>query len=89
MTLDVSDSTDPDGDELRFHWFHYPEAGDYFHWRRVRIHDADKPVATVEIPVEVELALPRTTHVIVAVTDRGEPSLTRYERVILTLMPRP
>jgi hypothetical protein len=89
VTLDVSGSTDPDGDPLQYRWFHYPEAGDYFHWRGIRIHGADAPVAKVEIPAEVDLAEPRSTHVVVAVTDNGEPSLTRYERVIVTLMPRP
>lgn len=89
VKLDLSGSTDPDGDTLRYRWFHYAEAGDYFHWRGIRIHGADTPVATIEIPGEIELSEPCSTHVIVEVTDDGKPSLTRYERVIVTLMPRP
>ena len=27
VVLDASGTTDPDGNELRFSWFHYPEAG--------------------------------------------------------------
>ena len=34
-----------------------------------------------------EVNKPKTAHFIVEVTDDGEPMLTRYERVIVTIMP--
>jgi hypothetical protein len=30
-----------------------------------------------------------TAHIILAVTDSGKPALTRYQRIILTVEPKP
>jgi hypothetical protein len=35
-----------------------------------------------------ELDTPATAHVIVQVTDKGTPALTRYQRVILHIAPK-
>ena len=34
-----------------------------------------------------KVAKPGTMHVILAVTDQGQPPLTRYQRVIVTIYP--
>ena len=50
------------------------------------IADADKPRASFTVPVERVLR-GGTMHIILAVTDRGPPPLTRYRRVIVEVGP--
>jgi hypothetical protein len=83
FVLDAAGSTDPDGDSLSYHWFNYAEAGTLTtpipsqgaeNFRRV--HFAAPIVTKTE-----------TAHFILAVSDKGQPSLTRYRRVIVTIEP--
>ena len=94
ITLDASGSRDPDGNELRFVWFHYPEAGSADgNLAGVTIAGADSAKAVVTptaacrpkwLPVPIACTT-GTAHVILAVTDDGSPTLTSYRRVILTV----
>jgi dienelactone hydrolase len=78
VSLDANGTTDRDGHALNFEWFAYPEAGTY---RGKVALDADPPTSVrVRVPAD---AAGKTIHVLVAVTDRGEPPLTRYRRVVL------
>lgn len=87
VTLDARGSSDPDGDLLTYRWFQYSEAGNYWHWRGLALENADSPVLTLRVPEQVELGIPRSTHIILQVTDSGTPALTRYKRVIVNVMP--
>jgi hypothetical protein len=77
--LSAAGTTDPDGDRLSYRWYVYPEPGTYA--GRARIADSTQPQATLEVPSD---AKGRTIHVILEVTDQGEPALTRYRRIVVT-----
>lgn len=83
VTLSAAGSSDPDGDELQYDWWVYREAGTY--WDSVPIerrHDR----ATLTVPKQ---AAGRTMHVVLEVTDRGQPPLTSYRRVVLQVRGEP
>ena len=81
--LDASGTTDPDGDNLSYLWFHYPEAGSYNGVIDIASAENTRGV-WVNAP---EVGNEHTAHFILKVTDKGEPPLTRYKRVIVTIMP--
>jgi hypothetical protein len=81
--LDAHETTDPDGDSLSCSWFHYPEAGSYR--GRITWPGAENLARVGVVAPKVEK--PETAHFILRVTDKGRPPLTRYERVIVTILP--
>lgn len=81
VRLDVSDSTDPDGDALRTTWLVYPEAGSSRGPGPV-LADADQATAVLHVP---DTITPGTIHCIAVVHDDGEPMLARYARVVVTV----
>lgn len=84
VKLSAKGSSDPDWDELDYEWISYREAGTYAYKTLVEISDKDKEEATFVAPPVTQ---PETVHIILAVTDRGTPSLTRYQRVIVNVFP--
>ena len=84
VVLDASGSHDPDGDSLSFWWFQYPEAGTYREdiplWGAENLWRRGFSAPSVEKP--------ETAHFIVRVTDKGAPPLSRYARVVVTILPR-
>jgi hypothetical protein len=90
VALSAAGSTDPDGDVLRYEWFYYGEAGslatqDGRSGAPVKIENATAQDAWFVVPQN--LFKPGTMHLVLAVTDDGEPALTRYRRVIVTVQP--
>ncbi|HLF33170.1 MAG TPA: nucleoside hydrolase-like domain-containing protein [Cyclobacteriaceae bacterium] len=85
FSLDASGTTDPDGDNLSYYWFHYPEAGSFKDLISFApLSDNLYNVHTIKAP-EVEKT--ETAHFILKVTDKGKPALSRYKRVIVTIIP--
>jgi len=76
--------SDPDGDDVGFHWWVYREPGTY--WGDVSLKGGDAAEATVTVPTK---AAGRTIHVILEVTDTGKPPLTTYRRAVLTVSGEP
>ncbi len=84
VRLSASGSTDPDGNALAFRWWTLHPAGDY--WADMPVADPLSPEAVIRIPAD---AAGRTTHVILEVTDEGDPPLTSYRRVVLEVSGQP
>jgi len=86
FSLDASGTSDPDGDNLSFWWFQYPEAGSYPEAVSFRPYAENLyNVHTIEAP---EVDKPETAHFILKVTDKGSPALSRYKRVIVNIIPK-
>jgi len=82
--LDAFGSTDPDGDNLSYLWFNYPEAGSYK--KEIIISGAENSHGAYVIAPEVEKK--ETVHFILKVTDKGKPQLSRYKRIIVNIVPK-
>jgi len=78
VKLTAAGSSDPDGDRLSFRWFVYPEAGTY--GRDVPLSDPTAGTTALTVPAD---ASGKTVHVVLEVTDGGEPALTRYRRAVI------
>jgi hypothetical protein len=82
FNLDAT-ATDPDGDNLSYLWFNYPEAGTYK--KLIKIDGAENaPWAHVIAPT---VEKKETVQFILRVTDKGTPPLSRYKRVIVNIIP--
>lgn len=74
-------SSDPDEDPLTFQWIAYPEPGTFARVLRTEIQG---PAIRVTTP---HVSRPETLHFILRVTDAGDPPLSRYARLVLTVVP--
>jgi len=83
FVLDARGSSDPDGDSLSYWWFQYPEAGTYR--GKIALQGAQNIWHVGFVAPKVDR--PETAHFILRLTDKGTPALTRYQRVIVTIVP--
>ncbi|MGA9669084.1 MAG: DUF1593 domain-containing protein [Terracidiphilus sp.] len=92
VTLDATDSSDPDRQPIHYKWWVYEEAGlTGTHGADVTIDDANRPRAKVTIHSPCRAmwlsGIPcrgeGVVHIILEVTDEGTPRLTSYRRIIL------
>lgn len=87
IDLSAEGSTDPDGDSLSFKWIYYGEPGTFTissgrSGAPLKIENSDMEKASFVVPNSSRLG---TMHIILTVTDDGEPALTRYKRVIINV----
>jgi hypothetical protein len=80
ISLDATATTDPDGDKLSFQWWHYNVADSY---RGSTLSGSDESKAEITIPRDARVA--DEIHMICEVTDKGDPPLTRYKRVVIRI----
>jgi len=81
--LDASESYDPDGDSFSYLWFDYPEAGTY----KIPLNISPENYNNVTITAPA-VDKKETLHIILKVTDKGTPALSRYKRVVVTILPK-
>ena len=82
VTLSAEGSYDPDDDQLNYNWLFYKEAGTYD--GEISVENKYGLIASFIAP---EVQQKETIHIILAVKDSGSPSLTRYQRAIITVYP--
>ncbi len=75
-------ATDPDGNALTYRWYQYREAGTYP--GAVTLANADTAAAGFQVPADAQPG--QTIHAILEVTDNGTRPLTRYQRVVATVV---
>ena len=83
FNLDAFNSTDPDNDSLSFLWFHYPEASTIK--KEISISAENAHGVYIMAPT---VSKKESIHFILKVTDKGEPALSRYKRIIVTVLPK-
>lgn len=84
FSLDGSASYDPDGDGLSYLWFQYPEAGT----SKKSITIFPESISVNNDVKAPEVDSPQTVHIILKVTDKGTPRLSRYKRIVVTVVPK-
>lgn len=83
VLLSAAGSRDPDGDGLTYDWFFYREPSGYK--GELAIEGADSREAAFTAP---EVSEPCAIHLVLTVTDDGEPPLSAYRRVIIRVFPK-
>ena len=88
IKLSAKGTNDPDGDNLTYRWFHYSEASsdlaDFRQAWKVKIAGDNTEDVSIVVPKEMPRGR-KDIHIILDVSDNGEPSLHAYRRVVLSV----
>jgi hypothetical protein len=85
VSLDASKSEDPEDNSLKYKWWIQSEAGGLAEGVTIKdfvIENEKSAIAKLVVPKSASKSL---IHIICEVSDDGEPSLTSYRRVIVTV----
>ncbi len=82
LELDATGTRDPDGNTVRYLWWHYAEADRGP--AKLGLENATSSRVRLSAP---RVSQPEIIHLILSVTDNGVPQLTSYRRVILNVQP--
>jgi hypothetical protein len=77
----TAQASDPDGDNLYYYWWHYPDPSGMD--QPIRIHHESSSDAHFVVPEQAT----KPIHIILEVQDDGSPSLKTYRRVIFPVDP--
>jgi hypothetical protein len=87
IQLSAKGSNDIDNDNLEFHWSFYREVtGIYSPSLNISETDGEETIINIPVwqqPFKIELPDFYEFHILLAVTDSGNPALTRYKRTII------
>jgi len=82
LSLDASQSSDPDNDSLDYTWFNYPEAGTYK--GEVKLSSVNSDKTSLSIPLD---AIGKEIHVILEVKDKNIiASMFDYRRIVFNVI---
>jgi hypothetical protein len=82
VNIDAAKTNDPDGDELKFKWWQYKDAGSCNGMVDIKNANSDKISLTAP-----KVSKPETIHIILEVSDNGSPMLKGYQRIIINVIP--
>jgi hypothetical protein len=74
-------ATDPDGNAVTWNWWEYTDADTYA--GKITIDNANTSEASFVVPADAKPG--DTIHVIMDVKDQGTPSISRYQRIVITV----
>ncbi len=83
VELSAEGSSDPDGDTIAFQWFQYREAGGRGS-PEILLDGARTAKVTFTAP---RVRAPAEVHVVLSVSDDGQPRLYAYRRAVITIYP--